>query len=556
MLASLILLLPAGVSVSPRALLHDYLEPGRLQETVAAQEPAKPSAPAAYDRADLPDLSGSWNTTIGPLAVNYRIWQSGPYFLWSADALGESAHGEIVVLPDAGGIRVDATWTNVFTTDRGQGQLERDASGGRVIRWSHGVVFVEDSGVEPLGGSIPSALPDLSGAWDAKFGPLELRYQMTQAGRYYLWSNDALRENGVGELTPNPDGSFSLTARWTGKLAGDGKGIGTASLSDGALGPIRWDTGITFYRPGAPPAATGAGGGSTAAGPSDAKAPPKKEPGGPVVTTSPDGGFSKRNEGGAVKAPAVGEPDRTPLLYVGQVLSLRNSRYSVEPALPKPAASSAAYWLVDIGDGELVGSPRWNWFEFVPPESGLATGFERDLSLLPSGVVFSLRDATPIKTYVIFGGDPVYYSELEAGNVINVPFRFGRNELLVKPNVRQTQFDQYRSEVEVFFVRPAGSKVQWIGWFETKGPTRGKEIERTARLAPGTVVGLKHTIRQPDKVLLWDKIYDPAKPGPAPEGFRRMFGGDSVIEELPENFFPRIEGQPHGFYWYEKIATP
>ncbi|MGQ9638618.1 MAG: hypothetical protein ACUVT6_12650 [Thermodesulfobacteriota bacterium] len=59
-----------------------------------------------------------------------------------------------------------------------------------------------------------------------------------------------------------------------------------------------------------------------------------------------------------------------------------------------------------------------------------------------------------------------------------------------------------------------------------------------------TVVGLKHSRNQRDKVFVWEgKKYDPVNPSiPPPSGFVRVFGGD------------RGASAGEGYYWYEKVT--
>ncbi len=66
------------------------------------------------------------------------------------------------------------------------------------------------------------------------------------------------------------------------------------------------------------------------------------------------------------------------------------------------------------------------------------------------------------------------------------------------------------------------------------------------RLPKWTVVGLKHSRNQRDKVFVWSgKKYDPMNPSilPPPK-FQRVFGGD------------RGASAGEGYYWYEKVTGP
>jgi len=82
-------------------------------------------------------------------------------------------------------------------------------------------------------------------------------------------------------------------------------------------------------------------------------------------------------------------------------------------------------------------------------------------------------------------------------------------------------------------------------WYETTGWS-GVDWQLVQMLPQGTVIGLKHTMNQPQKVLVWqNQVYDPADPRTgAPPGFIRRAGGD----------FGAPAG--HGFYWFEKSSGP
>lgn len=66
------------------------------------------------------------------------------------------------------------------------------------------------------------------------------------------------------------------------------------------------------------------------------------------------------------------------------------------------------------------------------------------------------------------------------------------------------------------------------------------------KLPKWTVIGLKHSRNQRDKVFVWNgKKYDPVNPSISPPpGFQRVFGGD------------RGASAGEGYYWYEKITGP
>jgi hypothetical protein len=82
-------------------------------------------------------------------------------------------------------------------------------------------------------------------------------------------------------------------------------------------------------------------------------------------------------------------------------------------------------------------------------------------------------------------------------------------------------------------------------WYETTGWS-GVNWGLVELLPEGTIVGLKHSMKQTGKYLEWQgQWYDPVDPRTGvPPGFVRRIGGDV--------------GAPsgHGFYWYEKITGP
>lgn len=82
-----------------------------------------------------------------------------------------------------------------------------------------------------------------------------------------------------------------------------------------------------------------------------------------------------------------------------------------------------------------------------------------------------------------------------------------------------------------------------VCWYESTGQGFNN-WPKVNQLPRGTMVGLKHSIRQSKKTVVWQGVVlDPAdKSIPPPPGFTRKFGGDM--------------GAPsgHGFYWYEKVT--
>jgi hypothetical protein len=82
-------------------------------------------------------------------------------------------------------------------------------------------------------------------------------------------------------------------------------------------------------------------------------------------------------------------------------------------------------------------------------------------------------------------------------------------------------------------------------WYESTG--EGFKDWNIVNLLPKyTIIGLKHTMNQKNKTVMWmNKIYDPAIPNAdPPPGFVRMVGGDL--------------GAPggQGYCWFEKVSGP
>jgi hypothetical protein len=82
-----------------------------------------------------------------------------------------------------------------------------------------------------------------------------------------------------------------------------------------------------------------------------------------------------------------------------------------------------------------------------------------------------------------------------------------------------------------------------LSWYESTG-LGFKDWSQINNLPRGTVIGLKHSLNQPNKKLTWQGVvYDPADPNiKPPPGFARKAGGDP---EAPVG---------EGYFWYEKIT--
>jgi hypothetical protein len=86
-------------------------------------------------------------------------------------------------------------------------------------------------------------------------------------------------------------------------------------------------------------------------------------------------------------------------------------------------------------------------------------------------------------------------------------------------------------------------KGEGLCWYESTG-LGFKDWSQVNNLPRGTVIGLKHSLNQPNKKLIWQGVvFDPVDPNiKPPPGFARKVGGD--------------DGAPagEGYFWYEKIT--
>jgi hypothetical protein len=86
-----------------------------------------------------------------------------------------------------------------------------------------------------------------------------------------------------------------------------------------------------------------------------------------------------------------------------------------------------------------------------------------------------------------------------------------------------------------------------IGWYWYESTGQGFSDWNLIKCLPrGTVIGLKHSINQRGKLLIWQaKVYDAANQAISPpQGFLRRFYQDQCADG----------GQ--GYFWYEKITDP
>lgn len=96
-----------------------------------------------------------------------------------------------------------------------------------------------------------------------------------------------------------------------------------------------------------------------------------------------------------------------------------------------------------------------------------------------------------------------------------------------------------------------GSEGEGYYWYETFNPNFQNWDDAEKTLPKGTILGLKHSMNQPDKTVYWrGQEYDPVKcfrsaqEYPSPPTFAPRHGGD--------------RGTPsgEGYYWFEKVDGP
>lgn len=131
----------ATVQVSPQGVWHGDIDlaPGFRPASEAAPGAAPKPMPEKAEpatvgtRPQVPDISGTWKSSIG---LVYEISQTGNGFTWHVASINQRAEGTIE------GDAVKASWRGLLRRDSATGKVIRDASGRAVrIEWSNGVVF-------------------------------------------------------------------------------------------------------------------------------------------------------------------------------------------------------------------------------------------------------------------------------------------------------------------------------------------------------------------------------------------------------------------------------
>jgi hypothetical protein len=130
----------ATVQVSPQGVRYGEIDLSArfkpaLQGAPVPVQPktVAPARPASVARPQAPDISGTWQSSIG---LVYEITQTGHAFSWHVASINQRAEGTI------DGNSVKASWRVLLRRDSATGKVILDASGRAVrIEWSNGVVF-------------------------------------------------------------------------------------------------------------------------------------------------------------------------------------------------------------------------------------------------------------------------------------------------------------------------------------------------------------------------------------------------------------------------------
>jgi len=211
----------------------------------------------------------------------------------------------------------------------------------------------------------------------------------------------------------------------------------------------------------------------------------------------------------------------------GLVLGLRHSKNQDWPFAFQDSPQVILFTGGDLGAPSGVG---YRWFMFKDDVNS-----SPDKWKLPPGIVLGLIHSKNQLGLHMQGLMKQKISEIQTSQAI--PTVFGYNAFR-GPKLIQGLKKVFGGDIGA----PAG---QGFYWYESTGEGF-KDWNIVNRLPKYTIIGLKHTMNQKNKTLIWmGKIYDPANPNVAPPpGFVRMSGGDL--------------GAPYGqgFCWYEKVSGP
>jgi hypothetical protein len=211
------------------------------------------------------------------------------------------------------------------------------------------------------------------------------------------------------------------------------------------------------------------------------------------------------------------------LLATARVAMADDSRPTQVPALTVGLRHSVNQkrcdlaWSFPVMTGGDLGAPSgqgFSWMMIADDPSGDPASWK-----LPPGVVLGLKHSANQrdKGITVFGNDPVSGPQSIPG---------------------------FEKQIGGDLGAPKG---QGYFWYESTGVGMGDaDWASVDNLPKGTIVGLKHSVNQRAKKLMWKNVtYDPVDASKQPPpGFKRMVGGDL--------------GAPahQGYYWYQKVTCP
>lgn len=207
----------------------------------------------------------------------------------------------------------------------------------------------------------------------------------------------------------------------------------------------------------------------------------------------------------------------------GLILHLWHNENQDDPYLDSTRSDVIFLHGGDLGGQEGVGYSWW-----MISDDPYADPFDWNKQL-PPGLVLGLRHSSNQRDdnrITAFGNNPV-----------NGPADFGRSQN--GDIIREDGGDRDGSEGEGYY------------WYETNNQHFQEWDFAEQNLPKGTILGLKHSMNQPDKTVTWRGLeYDPVK----------CFKDASAFQS-PPTFAPRNGGDlgspsGEGYYWFEKTNGP
>lgn len=196
---------------------------------------------------DAADISGTWISGDGR---TLEITQVGTMFEWLDKSNNQKGLG--IIKDDS----LEVTWQDDYGTHTSTWKIASFDSKGKPtsIVWPNGRAFVRTEGVQakpeakqpeeqpsPKEEKIPEKqIYDISGAWGSNVG---FKYQVTQNGAQFEWTESVLNVNGTGTISGE-----NLETNWTDQT-GPHSATGVIELdSAGKPTKIFWSNGVIFER--------------------------------------------------------------------------------------------------------------------------------------------------------------------------------------------------------------------------------------------------------------------------------------------------------------------